>query len=496
MFDHGFMSRRRFTTWLAKLTAMVSATYALPAGVMGNTGSKDDDGVSLAHELSGDVIPRGHEDYDVWRHSMTWQLRKTPRRPDVIVRAKFVNDVVAAVKYANENKLKIAVRSGGHNWVSASVRDGGMLLDLGSFRDLNIDADATSAVVGPSIRARELAGALERVGLAFPVAHCSSVALGGYLLGGGQGWNWGSWGGPACNSIEALDVVDARGEVIRVDENNYSDLFWAARGAYTGLPAIVLNYHLKLYPLPKAIHLSSYTWPLADALAVSRWLPKVGAALSDKVELYMFLLTLPKPVDDVRKAVSVSAVAFADTPDEARELLAPMSEANSLGNPVIREEVRPETFNSLLDRVDRLYPPCRAAVDTFWFDLPMEEVMARYVDHFAAAPSPLSNVLCEVKPKPIILPDMAYSMRRLTYLSPYSLWLDENDDEANIAWMKRTQEILAPLSVGHYVNEADLEAGPERARRSYTEQNWQRIMDIRQKYDPNGVFHTYLGVSA
>lgn len=494
MSDVAFMSRRRFTTWLAKLAAMVPAAYTLP--MMGKAADKNDEVVSLAQKVTGEVIPRDHENYDLWRNSMTWQLRKTQRRPAVIVRAKSVSDVVAAVKFAAENKLKIAVHSGGHNWVSASVRDGGMLLDLASFRDLNIDTDAARAVVGPSIRARELAGALERVGLGFPVAHCSSVALGGYLLGGGQGWNWGSWGGPACNSVAALDVVTAAGEAIRVDENNHGELFWAARGAYAGFPAIVVNYHLKLYPLPRAIHLSSYAWPLADALTVSRWLPEVGALLSDKVELYMFLLTLPNAVDGVRKAVTVSAVAFADTPEEARELLAPMFAANRLGSPVLRQEVQPATFDSLLDLVDRLYPPCRAAVDTFWFDLSMEEVMARYVDHFAAAPSPLSNVLCEVKPKPIVLPDMAYSMRRLTYLSPYSLWLDEKDDRENIAWMKRTQEILAPLSVGHYVNEADLEAGPERSRRSYGEQNWQRIMQVRQKYDPNGVFHTYLGASA
>src|SRR5690606_16671498 len=110
---------------------------------------------AFARNVSGDVIPRDHAQYDLWRHSMTWQLRKTQRRPDVIVRAQSVSDVVAAVKFAARTGTRIAVRSGGHNWVSASVRDEGMLLDLGSFRDLRIDAQARTAVVGPSIRARE-----------------------------------------------------------------------------------------------------------------------------------------------------------------------------------------------------------------------------------------------------------------------------------------------------------------------------------------------------
>ena len=73
--------------------------------------------------------------------------------------------------------------------------------------------------------------------------------------------------------------------------------------------------------------MSSYTWPLRDTLAVSEWLPDVASVLADKVEVLMFLMTLPEPVDGVSKAVNVTAVAFADTENEARDLLSPMSAA-------------------------------------------------------------------------------------------------------------------------------------------------------------------------
>lgn len=483
------LSRRRFTALLAKLAGGLSAISLPVRAAVAESGA-----ASLKRQVTGDVIGKNDPDYDAWRSRMTpWQLRKTERRPDLIVQARSVSDVAAVVRFAEKSGARIAVRSGGHSWVSSSVRDEGVLLDVGSFRDLSIDAEARTAVVGPAIRARELATALERAGLAFPVAHCSNVALGGYLLGGGQGWNWGSWGGPACRSIEALDVVNARGEVIRVDASNHGDLYWAARGAGPGFPGVVVNYHLKLYPLPKAIYTSSCTWPLSATLAVADWLPRLSAALSHKVEVIMFLMTLPETMG-AQKAVSVSAVAFADTPAEARELLAPMSEAVSLAKPMMSEELQPATFNSLLTLVDPMYPPCRAAADTFWFDLSMEAVMARFVDLFAAAPSPLSNAICEVMPEPLDLPDMAYSMRRPTFVAPYSFWMNEKDDEANLAWMKKTQELLAPLAAGHYINEADLEAGPERSRRSYTEENWRKLMAVRRKYDPNGLFHDYLGL--
>lgn len=487
------LSRRGFVASLGKLLGALSAAVSLPVWGDSRRPIASDAVASLKNRISGNLIPASDPHFDSWVQGMSWQLRDTKRRPDLIVQAKSVDDVVEAVRFAAANDIRIGIRSGGHSWVFSSIRDGGMLLDLGGFRDIRIDQDKMTAVVGPAVSARQLATALEKFGLGFPVAHCSTVALGGYLLGGGQAWNWGSWGGAACNSVEGLEAVNARGERIYVDRENHPDLFWAARGAGPGFPAVVTAYHLKLYPLPAAIHMNTYMWPLTETLKVSEWLPQVGAALSEKVELFMFLLGLPEPLEGESKVVTVTAVAFAGSPAEAQALLAPMSEAKTLARPLASEEMTPMTINSLLNLVDRTYPPCRAAVDTFWFDLPMKEVQERFVDHFAAAPSPMTNVLCEVKPKPITIPDGAYSMRRRTYLSPYSFWLDPEDDEQNIAWMEKTQQILAPLAVGHYVNEADLAASPERSERSYSEENWRRINEIRAKYDPDGRFHTYPG---
>ncbi|MDE0155517.1 MAG: FAD-binding oxidoreductase [Gammaproteobacteria bacterium] len=485
------LSRRQFSVLAGRLFAGLTAFFSFGGCSVPSPGNKSFS--DLAAKIAGDVITRDHENYTARRRSLTWQLLKTNREPDAIVQAESVNDVINTVKFAGQNGMKVGIRTGGHSWVSSAVRDGGLVLDMSRFRDLEVDAENKMAVVGPAIYARELATVLGRQGLGFPTAHCSTVPMGGYLLGGGQGWNWGSWNGAACNSVLGLDAVTAQGELIRVDEDNYSDLLWAARGSGPGFPAVVTNYRLKLYDLPRAMHMSSYTWPLQDTLAVSEWLPEVGLTLSDKVELFMFLSGLPEPVDGVTKAVNVSAVAFTDTEDEAREILSPLQAARSVAQPFALDEVSPTSFHDLFNLIDVSFPPCRVAADTFYFDLSMREVMEHYVDHFATAPSPMTNVLCEVKPKPIKLYDTAYSMRRLTFLSPYSFWMDEKEDEQNIAWLKRTQEILAPLSAGHFVSEADLEASPERAQRSFSEASWQKIQAVKDKYDPDGVFHTFLG---
>ena len=119
--------------------------------------------------------------------------------------------------------------------------------------------------------------------------------------------------------------------------------------------------------------------------------------------------------------------------------------------------------------------------------------MEKYFEHFASAPSAYSTVLCEVKARAAKIENSAYSMRRKTYLSPYAFWLKEEDDAINLKWMKKTQEILAPLSTGHYVNEADLEASPERSERSFSKESWRRIKDVQAANDPTRLFHSYLG---
>ena len=485
------LSRRQFSVLASKLFTGLAAFFSFGGCSAPSPDSKSFS--DLTAKITGDVITRDHENYTARRRSLTWQLLKTNREPDAIVQAASVDDVVNAVQFAAQNGMKVGIRTGGHSWVSSAVRDGSMVLDMSRFRDLGVDAENKTAVVGPAIYSRELATVLGRHGLGFPTAHCSTVPIGGYLLGGGQGWNWGSWGGAACNSVIGLDAVTAQGELIRVDENQYSDLFWAARGSGPGFPAVVTNYRLKLYPLPRAIHTSSYIWPLQDTLAVSEWLPDVASTLSDKVEVMMFLMTLPEPVDGVSKVVNVFAIAYADTEDEARDLLSPLLAAHSVAKPLALDEASPSSLDNLFNLVDLSFRPCRVAADTFFFDISMREVMERYVDHFASAPSPMSNVLCEVKPKPIKFLDTAYSMRRRTFVAPYSFWMDEKEDEQNIAWLKRSQEILAPLSAGHFISEADLEASPERSERSFSQASWQKIKAVKEKYDPDGVFHTFPG---
>lgn len=111
------------------------------------------------------------------------------RYPAAIVFAKTEHDIVAAVQVAIEKGLRISTRAGGHSYPAWSVRDNTLLLDLGECSESFLDQQTGVVQVSPSVTARELDKYLVARGRAFPSGHCPDVAMGGYLLGGGLGWN-------------------------------------------------------------------------------------------------------------------------------------------------------------------------------------------------------------------------------------------------------------------------------------------------------------------
>ena len=154
---------------------------------------------------------------------MLWNALKPARYPDAIVSAASEADVVAAVELARSRGLQVAVRAGGHSWVGSPLRDGTLLIDLSSLRELAIDEAARTAAVQPAVASRSWRRRWLRADSRFEVGHCPTVGISGFLLSGGLGWNSGAWG-PACLSLQAIDVVTPDGERAR------------GRGAERGTP--------------------------------------------------------------------------------------------------------------------------------------------------------------------------------------------------------------------------------------------------------------------
>ena len=454
------------------------------------------DVTALQRVIDGTVVASGADDYETVRRTMLWNQLCPERRPDAIVRVANQDDVVAAVRFAGEHRVQVAIRSGGHSWCGSPLRDGGLLLDLGRLNALSIDAAARTAAVQPAVTGRDLSRPLAAQGLAFPVGHCSTVAVGGYLLSGGFGWNAGVWG-PACLNVQAIDVVTAGGEIVRASESENADLLWAARGAGPAFFGVVTCFHLAVHPSPRAVMTSTYVYPLVVLPQLAAWLPALAAALPREVELTVLLTGTPPrgtASADGEWLCLLTATAFVDDERTAVAALAALEQSPVLSAALAVERNRPTPFEALFDMLDGHFPMRhRYIADTVWSDDPPARVLTSVQELLARAPSPLSRLLCVMPPAAPAAgaaTDSALSMSAGLFVACYAIWDDPAADGVNRAWHRDAIAALEPFAVGHYIGESDLVTTPARLPRCFAPANWQRLQALRRQYDPNGVFHS------
>ncbi|MCY4362530.1 MAG: FAD-binding oxidoreductase [Gammaproteobacteria bacterium] len=446
--------------------------------------------------VTGEVVNRDDDQYEAWRNSMVWHLRKPARYPDAIMRAQSEQDVISAVKYATDNGLKVSTRSSGHNSTGAALRDSGLLIDLALLRDVEIDAGRKTARVQPALWSEQLVREAGKHGLAFPAAHCPTVALGGYLLGGGAGWNHAHWGSVACHSIKSADVILAGGRKVTASAASHPDLYWAVRGVGPGFFGIVTGFELQLYPLPGAIYTSMYIAPLDELQTVVDSLDELNRVKDERVEILVLLMHNPQAPGDTphgeAKVCMVGVQAFADTETEAKTMLAPFANSELASASVFKVEQQPSSFTKLYNPENVDSGIGRYAVDNVWTDDPGQALLS-VAEHFKNTPSARTHVLCSYGIKAELRDDACFSRIANHYIASYLLWNDADNDEANHAWLKQTNDLLQPYSKGTYINEIEATLFPERVRSCFSDESWARLAELRKKYDPDNVFHTWLG---
>ncbi|GGN39791.1 oxidoreductase [Streptomyces kronopolitis] len=450
-------------------------------------------------EVEGALIRRGDPGYETTRSRAVWNARLPGRFPEVVVRAASEADVAHAVRYARAHGLRVAPRSGGHNWSGSALRDDSLLLDLSGLRECRLTpATATApatATVEPAATGQELVAALTPQDLAFPVGHCPSVAVGGFLLSGGLGWNSRAWG-VSCADVVEIRAVTADGRTVTCSEREHSDLFWAARGAGPGFCAVVTRFRLALHPHPASIMTTNLTFPMAELARVTEWTEQVASGLPPYVEV-AFVLQPAGPERDGTPGLrlTVGATAFAATQREALRALAPFDDCPFAT--LTRQPPVPTSFATLHEGAAVLWPPLhRYAADTLWSDESYPTQLGRIAEVVARAPSGKSLVLSPVRPvstEPALLRDMSFAPLGTSYLVPYAVWQDPDEDRANEQWLRDVMAAADPRGEGrHYIAETDLEAGADRPRRSYTPAAWDRLQEIKAQWDPDNVFHSYL----
>jgi hypothetical protein len=477
-------SRRSF---IGKIISLFLASFA------GRAASADLAGLRQAPiigRLSAEkVYVRGGNNYEAQRRAAVWQAIKPERYPDLIVRASDEADIVDTVNYARANQLPVSVRCGGHSYVASPLRKGGVLLDISAMRESVIDAPKRQAEVQPGVISAAFSASLEPHGLAFPIAHCPTVSLGGYLLGGGMGWNGVNWGQFACFNVSAVDVITASGERVYASENSHKDLFWAARGAGPAFCAIVSKYYLDVFPRPQAITSSTYIYKLDALEEVINWLEAYKALQSTEIELTVIFSTNKKARSAQSKANKqciISAVCFADDEAEAAELLGVIATGAPKKDCVYCAEYQSKTMQELLSAsVDTI--PHRHAVDTL-FTGQSGKALKEIGNHFLNSPSSETHVFANYRASSPIKTDAAHTVNASMFILSSSSWRAQENDQACIQWSDELMERLQPYNEGHYINETDFIRHPERARQCFSEASWSRIKTVSEQYDPDAMF--------
>ena len=441
---------------------------------------------TLRAAIRGTVTAAGEAGYEAARGALLFNRRNPGRKPAIVVRAACVEDVQATLRYAARAGLRVSPRGSGHNFSGIALQEG-IVLDLGALDRIAIDAESRIAEVEPAARNGVLAAALTAHGLAFPVGHCHTVALSGYLLGGGFGWNSGAWG-LACHNVEAVEVVMADGRLIRASEREHPEVFWAARGGGPEFFGVVVRYRLRLHALPKAIRTSLFFYPIERVGEVEAWVTAAMAGAPATVEFATQMQSAPPFVPATGKVVVGIPTVFADSEAEARAVLGRIAALAPAGALAI-EEVLPMSFESLYEATaTSFYAGERYAVDTQW-SVDAGTLFAGLAEAISAAPSAKAFALGVVLPPAAIaagLPDAAFSMAGPAFGAAYAIWDAPEEDERNVAWLRATADRLAPITLGHYVGEADLDR-PGWLEACYAPPALGRLRALQALHDPLGV---------
>ena len=489
-------TRRRVIQWVGGAGAALCAASV----AVGAHGIPDADWRELRRRIRGTLHLNGEGDYEAQRLSMVWNARKPRRFPDAIVRASDAADISAAVSFARQHGLKVGVRGGGHHYNGTVLRQGGLLLDLSGLGQIEIDADHRRAIVQPGVVGSELQGRLATQRLAFPVGHCPSVRLSGYLLNGGLGWNAFAWG-PGCLNVTSAEVVTADGEVLVANDREHPDLFWAARGAGPGFPGIVTRWHLNLQALPRAIRTSTLCVALKDTQPAMEWLMEGVGRLPPASDLFVIA---PLPGDFAqligvreRQAMAFVVTVFADSEDEARHWLAPFNTPPRGLALLLNDAVRDTPFPRLYSMINAAFPSGhRMRADDMHTRLTPPQALTHLREAMDTAPGPHSNIQLFFGPPPPAdmppLPDMAlYLPQESSYVGVYGYGTTQAEDATVDTWVKKARDAIEPFGMGSYVGEADLSGGVAAARQCFTPQAWTRLMAVRQQRDPTRLFNSF-----
>ncbi len=248
------------------------------------------------------------------------------KHPALIVQCTGAADVAAAVAFARDNGLLLAVRGGGHNIAGKALCDDGLVIDLSPMRAVHIDTGSRRAWVEPGALLADFDYEAQACGLATPLGINSTTGVAGLTLGGGFGWLTRKYGMTVDNLLSA-QVVMADGQRLHASEQEHPDLFWALRGG-GGNFGVVTLFEFRLHAVGPQILAGLLVFPAADGRAVLSQYRLFTETMPEDLNVWVVLRQAPPlpflPTTVHGTDVVVLAVFYAGDPAQGQPLLAPL----------------------------------------------------------------------------------------------------------------------------------------------------------------------------
>ncbi len=458
------------------------------AGLDGKPANVESSSVEkLQNSMRGDLLKPGDEGYD---ESRTIWNAMIDRKPALIARCTGAADVSLAVKFANKNNLLTAIRGGGHNIAGNAVCDGGFMIDLSLLKSVGVDPIAKKAHAGPGVTLGDLDHESLAFGLATPVGINSTTGVGGLVLGGGFGWLSRKYG-LTCDNLTAADVVLADGSMVRANEKDNADLFWAIRGG-GGNFGVVTRFEFNLFPVGPNLLSGLIVFSLKEGKQVLKKYREFIKTLGDDSNVWVVIRKAPPlpflPEDVHGTEILALALCHAGDPDEGNKIFEPL---RSFGT-VLGEHVGVQPFTDWQQAFDPLLTP---GVRNYWKSHNFTDLSDKAIDlvikYAFDLPSPHTEIFFGLLGGQINRVDAAataYAHREAELvLNVHGRWEDKADDDKCIKWSRDFFNETQPYaSSGVYVNFMT-EEEEDRIESAFG-LNYERLTKVKKQYDPKNLF--------
>jgi FAD/FMN-containing dehydrogenase len=450
----------------------------------------------LRARLRGELIQPADEGYADARKLWNGLIDK---RPALIVRASGTADVIAAVNFAREQDLPLAVRGGGHNVAGTASVDGGLVIDLSQMRGVRVDPTRKTVRAGGGATLGDIDHETQAFDLAVPVGVVSRTGIGGLSLHGGMGLLTRKYGLTSDNLLSA-DVVTADGQLRVASEDEHPELFWALKGG-GGNFGVVTSFEFRLHPIGPEVFLALVMYPVAEAPRVLVFFREFMAQAPDEIMAIALLWNAPTdepiPPEHRGKPIVALAACYAGPPEEGEGAVKPFRE---LHEPVadLSGSIPYKMAQSLFDSD---YPDGRRYYwkSTYLSHLD-DEVIVALVEHAERRPSPLTSLdvwalggaFSRVPPT-----EAAFARRDAPFLLGIEAnWIDLAEDGANVAWAREVFRDMQRFSPGGvYLNFPGFGEEKEALVRAAYGRNYDRLAQVKRRYDPTNLFRSNINIA-